>query len=74
MIYYFIVGSQAVWEYPNAQDVANVINDLDGDIICFDTETMTPPQLLDLVNGWNDYQEIGESLYNEINNLLNLAK
>ncbi len=74
MKYFFIVGSQAVWAYPNAQKVADVINDLDGDIIYFDTETMIPPQLLDLVDGWNDYQEIGASLYNEINNLLNIAR
>lgn len=74
MIYYFIVGTQAVWEYPNPHKIADVINDLDGDIICFNTETMTPPQLLDMVDGWHDHLEIGESLYNEINNLLKQAR
>ena len=74
MRYYFIVGSQAVWEYPNPHKIADVINNCDGDIICFNTETMTPPQLLDMVDGWHDHLEIGESLYNEINNLLKQAR
>jgi hypothetical protein len=70
MKYYFVVGSRAVWECPNAQDVANAINEYEGDIVCFDAETMTPPQLLDLVDGWHDHREIEMSLYNEINKLL----
>jgi len=74
MIYYFIVGEQAVWGYPDAQKVADAINNYDGDLICFDTETMTPPQLLEMFDGWHDHIDIGESLYDEISNLLKQSK
>lgn len=70
MKYFYLVGTAAVWQYPNLDEVANVINDLGGELICFDSATMSPTQLLEMVDGWHDFQEIEESEYDTINNQL----
>jgi hypothetical protein len=67
MTYYFLVGSQAVSTYP---DIANIVDSWDGDVIRFDTETMNPPMLMQMVDGWNDYVEITEAEYETIYNQL----
>jgi hypothetical protein len=66
MTYYFLVGQQAVGHYPNIQN----IEPFDGDVICFDTETMTPPQLMQMADGWIDFVEINEEEYQTIYNQL----
>lgn len=67
MTYYFLVGSQAVSTYP---DIENITDPMDGDVICFDTETMTPPMLMEMADGWHDYVVISESEYQTILNQL----
>lgn len=64
--YFYLVGTQAVAKYPNIQE----IEPFDGDVICFDTETMTPTDLLEMTNGWFDFIEISEQEYNEIYSIL----
>jgi hypothetical protein len=66
MKYYFLVGSEAVGHYPNIQN----IEPFDGDVICFDTETMTPPMLMEMADGWHDYIVIDEVEYETIYNQL----
>lgn len=66
MKYFFLVGSRAVSDYPNLDN----IGPFDGDVIMFDTETMTPPQLMEMTDGWHDYLQITEEEYTWILNLL----
>lgn len=74
MKYFYIVGTQAVWEYPKLSKVVSKIDEHDGELICFDSDTMTPTQLLEMVDGWHDFLEIEESEYDEINNLIQIIR
>jgi hypothetical protein len=62
MKYYFLVGQQAVGYYPDIER----ISPFDGDVICFDTETMTPPMLMQMADGWIDFVEIDGEEYETI--------
>jgi hypothetical protein len=66
MKYFFLVGSQAVSDYPDL----DFIDYMGGDVIMFDTETMTPPQLMEMADGWHDFLVITEDEYTRIYNLL----
>lgn len=64
--YYYLVGTEAVSTYPDIHK----LDPMDGDVICFDTEKMTPTQLLEMIDGWMDFIEITEEEYNEIYSIL----
>jgi hypothetical protein len=66
MKYFFLIGTQAVGHYPDIQK----IEPFDGDVIMFDTDTMTPPELLDMAYGWYDHVAITEEEYDQIFPLL----
>lgn len=71
MKYYFLVGDQAVSDYPNIDH----IDSQDGDVIMYDTETMTPPELMEMASGWGDILQITEEEYRRIyNTILNNNK
>lgn len=70
MKYFFLLGEQAVSDYPDLDNIQVI----DGDVIMFDTETMTPPQLMEMVDGWYDYLQITEEEYTRIYNLLYQSK
>jgi hypothetical protein len=66
MKYFFLVGSTAVFNYPDLDDM----DSMDGDVFCYDTETMTPPDLLDMADGWHDHLQITEEEFVRIYKIL----
>ena len=66
MKYFFLVGSTAVFKYPDLDDM----DYSDGDVFCYDTETMTPNDLLDMADGWHDHHQITEEEFVRISKIL----
>jgi hypothetical protein len=66
MKHFFLVGSEAVASYPDLDEMYF----MDGDVFCFDTETMTPNDLLDMADGWHDHLEITEEEFVRICKIL----
>jgi hypothetical protein len=68
-IYYFLCGSIAVKTFfdDDMEGVKESLNDSNGMLVKFDTETQDPSELAEAVSGWMEVASISEDEYNTLN-------
>lgn len=59
---YYLFGSDAVDSYMDDEPI-----DCDFGLFCYDPSKDHPSSLLEAYDGWGDYAQISEELYNELN-------